>query len=830
MMYSFLESGDLPQISLNMLSDQLTLAGQGRSVCLVSDTRGTVAPTADQLARLLIADGWSVVLLDLSPFATHRTVTFSGDSEKGWPPGSYEVVRMNNYFEEDNWHVPMQALCTYHWLRQKPFQLIIFQHGFAAGRFCALARQQGLAFVFTPIIVWADAPYMYALERAELIPSSPRTDIEIDFFEQETVARADAIITTNSACLGWMKSIGWTLPFAPDACALFGDDDGAPSWGVWMVERVAKASAPIPVRLNNTPTFTVCIATHNQPHLLAEVLDSLVVQTHQDFEVVIVDANSTEKGVGLIQSKLVEFATPHKWRWERLTSPDINLAFNYAVKLASGSHVLVLDDHTVLMPDAIAILAKAASHNADVLISMPGIHQKIGALWASAFLPSREGLMNEKIALSSVTVGANLSLSMYFNTLGNGAALFKREIFLSLGGFANYDQAVSYRELLLRALVKQCDIQVVPEILALNRLSVSRRTPEDQYRDVQRLMKTLNESFPVNFQPYLLSNAFNNAYANNCEVGRFPAPRPSVQRRAAVPRAFCNHFVAPEVIHVVFALDDNYCNPTCSMLASLLSNTKERVQLHGIATLKPENESYLQSIAKHFGATIDFVPINNPIFDSLPNISIHSYQSKVTYCRMFLADYLPKVDRVILLDSDIIVRHDIKELWQTNIEDDVIGAVSDSFLYTQPDFYHRFVQAPEFRDILKGRYFNMGVLVVNLKKWRQVDVMDSAVQWLKYFQEKPSAFQIWDQSPMNLAVAGRWHTLHPTWNMHITVQKHLAHHYGLTSAALEDAINNPAIYHFLAGQKPWYPECTQHMHFTHEYRVYEKMVTSLKKS
>ena len=61
-----LEKNEALIIKSHMLNQNISGAGKGRRVCLVSDSRVNLAPTADQLARLFVADGWVVTFLDLN--------------------------------------------------------------------------------------------------------------------------------------------------------------------------------------------------------------------------------------------------------------------------------------------------------------------------------------------------------------------------------------------------------------------------------------------------------------------------------------------------------------------------------------------------------------------------------------------------------------------------------------------------------------------------------------------------------------------------------------------------------------------------------------------
>ena len=90
-------------------------------------------------------------------------------------------------------------------------------------------------------------------------------------------------------------------------------------------------------------------------------------------------------------------------------------------------------------------------------------------------------------------------------------------------------------------------------------------------------------------------------------------------------------------------------------------------------------------------------------------LPLRAHYSIDTYTRLWIADLFPEdVDKVLYLDSDIIVAGDIGALWRTEMGDAVLGAVTipgstRCAAFDIPESYG---------------YFNSGVLLVNLARWR----------------------------------------------------------------------------------------------------------------
>src|SRR3546814_19454760 len=86
--------------------------------------------------------------------------------------------------------------------------------------------------------------------------------------------------------------------------------------------------------------------------------------------------------------------------------------------------------------------------------------------------------------------------------------------------------------------------------------------------------------------------------------------------------------------------------------------------------------------------------------------------SHASYLRIFIPEILPdSVEKVLYLDCDIVVRNDIAALWNLSMGDKVLGAARNLFFVRHDD-----LGLPAGAD-----YFNAGVLLKNLKSWREAD-------------------------------------------------------------------------------------------------------------
>lgn len=132
-----------------------------------------------------------------------------------------------------------------------------------------------------------------------------------------------------------------------------------------------------------------------------------------------------------------------------------------------------------------------------------------------------------------------------------------------------------------------------------------------------------------------------------------------------------------------------------------------------------------------------------------------------TYVRLCLPYFIPQnVEKVIYLDVDMIVLEDISKLWNTDLNGKVIaGAVDRSEVVSSTwggiRNYKELGLPPD------TKYFNAGLLVIDLKKWRDQCYTEIVFQCIKENREN-ATFP--DQYGLNVVFANQWCELSSLWN------------------------------------------------------------------
>jgi lipopolysaccharide biosynthesis glycosyltransferase len=162
-----------------------------------------------------------------------------------------------------------------------------------------------------------------------------------------------------------------------------------------------------------------------------------------------------------------------------------------------------------------------------------------------------------------------------------------------------------------------------------------------------------------------------------------------------------------------------------------------------------------------------------------------------TWTRLWMEEFFPKdVDRVLYLDVDIVVVGGIASLWRTDLEGALLGAVDipgGELVATMPGFR---------RD---NGYFNAGVLIIDLKQWRDIRALETV---LAYVDKYPDNLPNVDQDALNACFHDRRKRLEYKWNV-IRPFFREPSTLPLPRYELEVVCREARIIHFNGSLKPW---------------------------
>ena len=162
-------------------------------------------------------------------------------------------------------------------------------------------------------------------------------------------------------------------------------------------------------------------------------------------------------------------------------------------------------------------------------------------------------------------------------------------------------------------------------------------------------------------------------------------------------------------IPIFFAVDDGYCPFLAVAIQSLIDNASAEYT-YLIKILNTDiSEENKRKIGKYERENVDieFVDLNYYIQKVKDKLYTRDYYSKTTYFRLFLPNLYPQYDKVLYLDSDIVILDDIAKLYNTDMGDNLVAAAPDDVIQTMPvfqDYVEKVVGVADFR-----RYFNQNL-------------------------------------------------------------------------------------------------------------------------
>ena len=237
-------------------------------------------------------------------------------------------------------------------------------------------------------------------------------------------------------------------------------------------------------------------------------------------------------------------------------------------------------------------------------------------------------------------------------------------------------------------------------------------------------------------------------------------------------------------IPVFFAVDDNYIPYLTVALKSLIDHSK-KTNKYEINII--HNELSLQSkkilkmlINKNQNFVIKFFNVSLRLQQLSLRFDVRDYYSISTYYRLFLPELFPTVSKAIYLDSDIVVRSDVANLFNIDLKGNLFGVVPDASVQIIPEFqkYVEMVIGMPYSE-----YFNAGILVMDFKKLREFNFEKKAIKLLSNVTFKVAQ----DQDVLNYIAKGKVTFIDPKWNV----------------MPLGEMVDNPHIVHFNLIYKPW---------------------------
>ncbi|HHW7568535.1 TPA: glycosyltransferase family 8 protein [Mannheimia haemolytica] len=246
-------------------------------------------------------------------------------------------------------------------------------------------------------------------------------------------------------------------------------------------------------------------------------------------------------------------------------------------------------------------------------------------------------------------------------------------------------------------------------------------------------------------------------------------------------------------MNIVLSSDENYAP---YLAVSILSVLEYNHNVHfyildlGISNISKDR---IINLVNENNANIDFILVKEEDFLAFPKTIKHI--SIATYARLKLDEYLPNLDKILYLDVDTLTTNSLSELWNIDLYDFSIGACYDSFIETNG--YKLTIGLSEHH-----HYFNAGVLLINMYKFKNSNVYHSALQYLEKYQD----IKYQDQDIMNFIFKDDVIFINPKYNFMPTLKNKIRNKVALSE--LERLSTPISIIHYCSEVKAWHKKCS----------------------
>ena len=213
------------------------------------------------------------------------------------------------------------------------------------------------------------------------------------------------------------------------------------------------------------------------------------------------------------------------------------------------------------------------------------------------------------------------------------------------------------------------------------------------------------------------------------------------------------------IMDIALANDEYYFVGLWNTVLSLLASTPDasRLRINIIDTgISDESWNRLaDAIAKHPAPPA----LIRKVFprERLEGLNIPGPRSPLVYARLFLPEILD-CERVLYLDSDLLVFRDVLELEDVDLSGHACAAVINEDADTL-DFDLSEKEYTSLQLDPKSKYFNAGLLYMNLTFWRANNYTSKCLDFLQNHQ-----FRLADQSALNAVMSGEILPIAKQWN------------------------------------------------------------------
>lgn len=262
-----------------------------------------------------------------------------------------------------------------------------------------------------------------------------------------------------------------------------------------------------------------------------------------------------------------------------------------------------------------------------------------------------------------------------------------------------------------------------------------------------------------------------------------------------------------ERITVVVVCDDYYAVLLAAFLKSIEMNhkTNELVEVYIVDdNIAIQNVKRIIDSLRLDKMHLNWIPIKDTIPEdiSLPFVN-NSYPLNI-FIRLLIPHFISaRIKKIIYFDVDMIMLSDISDLWNINIGDYVVGAISDTIGPIVKTIGNGIENYLELGLDPNPKYFNSGLLVINVEKWREENITQRTLDVI-HANKKYATLS--DQYGLNITLTKRWYEIDSSWScfsVNDMLKPNLIHYFHRKPIFKEYSYNYKNEFYYYLNQTQW---------------------------
>lgn len=253
------------------------------------------------------------------------------------------------------------------------------------------------------------------------------------------------------------------------------------------------------------------------------------------------------------------------------------------------------------------------------------------------------------------------------------------------------------------------------------------------------------------------------------------------------------------MINIASTTDGDFTDVLMTFYVSILENNLDNTFQFFIIDdkLSESDKSYIRQLQEIYSniKKITFIKIDTQFYKEASTDSPVSAIKENTYYKVELPLHV-NCSRLLYLDCDMICKGNLADLWKTDLQGNVIGAIEDQGF----DLTKKGLNDKHITRYIK-RYFNGGLILFDIKKWNKEHVTEKTHEFVK---QHGSDLDFQEQDALNAVLNGKWKLLDPRYN----VQTYLARKEKTNPDPYQEKLGqkaqkSPVIIHYTTWSKPW---------------------------